>query len=230
VNIPPQSGPHDRPKTALISGGCGDLATAIADHLQRAGWEVLQPGHTELDVSQMVSIQRYVEALRRPIDLLINNAGIVRDRLFLRMDEGSWDEVIRTNLKGAFQLSRAVLPGMLDQQRGHLVHIGSFSALRPPAGQANYASAKAALIALSQSLAAEYGSRNIRSNCILPGFLLTRMTASLSADDVEQARQQHVLGRFNTPADVARFIECLDAMEHVSGQVFQLDSRIRPWT
>ena len=217
-------------RIALISGGCGDLATAISNRLRLSGWQVFQPGHSELDVTRAESIQRYVVSLPGPVDLLVNNAGIVRDRLFVRMDFASWEEVIRTNLTGAFLLSQALLPGMLRLGKGHLVHIGSFSALRPPEGQANYASAKAGLIALSQSLAAEFGSRNIRSNCILPGFLLTRMTASLSAEEIEQARMQHALGRFNTPDDVARFIECLEALENVSGQVFQLDSRIRPWT
>jgi 3-oxoacyl-[acyl-carrier protein] reductase len=162
--------------------------------------------------------------------VLVNNAGITRDRLLLRMDEACWDEVITTNLASAFHLARAVLPGMLRQGRGHLVQIGSFSALRPPEGQSNYAAAKAALIGLTHSLAAEYGSGNIRANCILPGFLLTKMTAALPAEAIEQARQQHTLGRFNTPPDVARFLECLHHLPHVSGQVFQLDSRIRRWT
>lgn len=183
-----------------------------------------------MDVTQPDSIRQFITSLPRPVDLLVNQASILRDRLFQLMDTTSWDEVMETNLTGAFRLARAVLPGMIRQGSGHLVHIGSFSALRPPSGQANYAAAKAALIGLSHSLAAEYGPRNIRSNCILPGFLLTRMTANLSAAELEQVRQQHVLGRFNTPASVARFIACLDSLENVSGQVFQLDSRIRPWT
>lgn len=217
-------------ETALLSGGGGDLARAIADRLRQSGWQVFQPGRDELDVTQPDSVRGYVESLSGPVDLLVNNAGIVRDRLLLEMDAASWDEVIETNLTGAFRLVQAVLPGMLRRKRGHLVQIGSFSALRPPGGQANYAASKAGLIALTQSLAAEYGPRNIRANCILPGFLPSRMTASLPAETVEQTRQQHALGRFNTPEDVSRFLECLHRLEHVSGQVFQLDSRIRPWT
>lgn len=220
----------DSPKTILISGGQGDLAQAIAHHFRQAGWQVFQPGRAELDVTDTASVQGYAESLDRPLDLLVNNAGLTRDRLFLRMEPADWDAVMETNLAGAFRLSQAVLPVMLRRKRGHLVHVGSFSALRPPIGQANYAAAKAALIAFSQSLAAEYGSRNIRSNCVLPGFLATRMTASLPPEEVERARQAHVLGRFNTAQDVARFLECLDSLESVSGQVFQLDSRLRPWT
>lgn len=222
--------PGREQKAALISGGCGDLAGAVAERLRGAGWLVFHPGHAELDVTKADSIGSYVASLPVPLDLLVNNAAITRDRLFVRMDSSCWEDVIQTNLSGAFRLTQAVLPGMVGRGKGHLVHIGSFSALRPPEGQANYASAKAGLIALSQSLAAEFGSSNIRSNCILPGFLLTRMTASVPAPDVERARRQHTLGRFNTAADVARFIECLHEMGNVSGQVFQLDSRIRPWT
>lgn len=222
--------PPDAPRTLLISGGQGDLAQAIAHHFRQSGWLVFQPGRAELDVTDAASVRAFVASLDLPVDLLVNNAGMVRDQLLLRMDPAAWDAVMETNLAGAFRLSQAVLPGMLRQRRGHLVHLGSFSALHPPAGQANYAAAKAALIGLSHSLAAEYGSRNIRSNCILPGFLATKMTLSLPPEEIERARQAHALGRFNTPEDVARFLECLDRLENVSGQVFQLDSRLRPWT
>ena len=109
------------------------------------------------------------------------------------------------------------------------MNIGSYSALRPPPGQANYASAKAGLIGLTQSLAEEAGKRNVRVNCVLPGFLETKMTGYLDDNIIETARNAHTLGRFNTAADAARFVRFLDSMPAVSGQVFQLDSRLRSW-
>jgi 3-oxoacyl-[acyl-carrier protein] reductase len=109
--------------------------------------------------------------------------------------------------------------------------IGSFSALKGPVGQANYAAAKAGLIGLTQSLAQEYGSRNIRVNCVLPGFLETKMTAGLTPDVREKFHQSHALGHFNTTTQVADFISFLDQqLPHTSGQIFNLDSRIYRWT
>ena len=111
------------------------------------------------------------------------------------------------------------------------MNIGSYSALSGPAGQANYAAAKAGLIGLTQSIAKEYGARNVRANCVLPGFLETKMTRHLLANDEwrEELTKTHALGRLNTPQDAARFIVFLHSMQNVSGQVFQLDSRVRRW-
>jgi len=220
----------DCKRSALISGGHGDLAIAIAQHLEQAGWSVLAPGRQELDVSREDCVREFCEELLLPIELLVHNAGSTRDGPVSRMTSSQWNEVVDVHVTGAWRLTRALLPGMLRNRRGHVVSIGSYSALQPPIGQSNYASAKAALIGFTKSLAREYGARNIRANCILPGFLETKMTADLSPAVVEAMREQHALGRFNTPDDVARFLGCLDSLEHVSGQVFQLDSRIRPWT
>ena len=131
------------------------------------------------------------------------------------------------NLDGAFRCCRAALKLMVKQRAGHIVNIGSFSALSGPVGQANYASAKAGLIGLTQSLALEYGNRNVRCNCVLPGFLETKMTRGVLEKHRPQVLAAHSLGRLNTPADAARFIVQLDGFAHVSGQVFQLDSRVR---
>ena len=121
---------------------------------------------------------------------------------------------------------------MVKQRQGHLIQIGSYSALCGPAGQANYAAAKAGLIALSQSLAAEYGPRGIRANVILPGFLDTKLTRHLLDDEAQHQRilSDHTLGKLTTPQDTARFIAFLHTLPAISGQVFQLDSRISRWT
>ena len=149
-----------------------------------------------------------------------------------KMSESDFDQVIDVNLKGAFLVSQAAVKLMAKQRHGHIVNIGSYSALSGPFGQTNYAAAKAGLIGLTQSLAKEYGARNVRVNCVLPGFLETKMTRHLLEDATfrENLISAHALGRLNTPEDAARFIVFLHTMENVSGQVFQLDSRMRRWT
>jgi len=217
-----------KPKIALITGGAGDLAVELRSQLLAAGYEVKAPGHTELDVTDVEAVEGYIKKCDR-VDLLINNAGLAADRPIHRMSEAEWDEVVSANVKGAFFCAKNVLRKMLKQRSGHVINIGSYSAFRPPLGQANYASAKAALLGLTQSLAAESGSRGVRVNCVLPGFLETRMTAKMSEEAIGQKREDHSLGCFNTVKDAARFMVFLDSMEAVSGQVFQLDSRLRSW-
>jgi 3-oxoacyl-[acyl-carrier protein] reductase len=215
---------------ALITGGAGDLARAIRAELEAQDWIVHAPSHQEMDVTDKASVQRVISALGR-LDLLIHSAGITRDALLLKMTEIDFDDVLDVHLKGAFFCSQAALKIMAKQRQGHLIHIGSYSALSGPAGQANYAAAKAGLIGLTQSIAAEYGARGIRANCILPGFLDTRMTRDLLADESHRQRllSAHSLGCLNTAEDTARFIAFLHSMPAISGQVFQLDSRVTRW-
>jgi len=210
---------------ALITGGEGDLAQHIRAELESAGWEVLAPSHAEMDV---LNPKAYFSQIDR-LDLLVNNAGLLRDASLLKMSEADFDSVVDVNLKGAFLCTQAALRLMSRQREGHIINIGSYSALSGPFGQSNYAAAKAGLIALTQSTAKEYGARNVRANCVLPGFLDTQMTRHLLQDAAwhEQLLAQHTLGRLNTPKDAARFIVMLHSMPNVSGQVFQLDSRVR---
>lgn len=216
---------------ALITGGTGDLARSIRAELESQGWIVHAPTHQQLDVTDKAQVQRVIGALDR-LDLLIHNAGMTRDALLIKMTGIEFSEVLAVHLKGAFLCSQAALKLMVKQRQGHIIHIGSFSALSGPAGQANYAAAKAGLIGLTQSLAAEYGARGIRANCVLPGFLDTKMTRHLLADDAQHQRvlAAHTLGMLNTVQDAARFIAFLPTLPAVSGQVFQLDSRISRWT
>lgn len=220
----------EQPPVALITGGAGALACAIRTELESQGWCVHAPSHEEMDVTEKAQVQRVIGGLGR-LDLLIHNAGITRDTLMLKMTEAEFSDVLAVHLKGGFLCSQAALKLMVKQRAGHIIHIGSFSALCGRTGQANYASAKAGLIALTQSIAAEYGARGIRANCVLPGFLDTKMTRHLFTDQTQRERvlTAHTLGRLNTPAEAARFIAFLHTMQNISGQVFQLDSRISRW-
>ncbi|MCU0796477.1 MAG: SDR family NAD(P)-dependent oxidoreductase [Akkermansiaceae bacterium] len=212
----------------VITGGHGGLGQALHQAFRDTGDQVRALGHAELDVTDPASVAALLEKAPAP-DLLVCNAGFTDDRLLARLDAASFSRQVDVNLHGAFRCARAVVKGMIKRRSGHLVFISSRSALHPPAGQAAYASAKAALIGFSHSLARELGPWNIRSNVILPGFLETPMTAALPPDRRQEILDQHCLSRFNTPAEAARFLVYLQHhLPHTSGQVFQLDSRIHP--
>ena len=215
-------------RVAAITGGAGDLARIIAEKLDAEGVRVHAPGRAELDVTSEESVQEFFARLGR-IDLLINNAGSLADVVCAKMSEAEWDAVLATNLRGAFLCSQAAALKMMHQRCGHIINIGSFAPRAGTFGQTNYAAAKAGLIGLTESMARELGKRNVRVNCVSPGFLETKFTASMPAEAVERTRQLHELGRFNTVEDAARFIVFLDTMQHVSGQLFQLGSRIARW-
>lgn len=216
------------PPTVVITGGRGALGSALADAFNRDTWRVLAPGHSELDVTDPEAVRDWFGRLDR-CDVLINNAGITRDRLLSRMSEDDWDKVLSTNLGGAMHCSRVALPLLLRQKGGTILNIGSHSGLIGPIGQANYAAAKAALVGFTRSLAAEYGPKNIRANVVLPGFMETPMTSGLAPEVIERARQAHHLRRFTTPEESARFIHFLATCGSISGQIFALDSRPVDW-
>lgn len=216
--------PSEAPPLAVITGGEGDLAGKIAIALREIGYQVLTPGRSELEVTDAAGVKDYFSALDS-LDLLINNAGVAGDGLFLRQSADEWSSIVDTNLKGAFLCSQAAAAKMIRRREGHILQIGSYAARHPAIGQSAYAAAKAGLEGLTRSLAAELGPRNIRVNAVLPGFLETRMTAPLSDATKEAALARHRLGRFNTVEEAARFIAELSTFQHISGQVFQLDSR-----
>ena len=155
------------------------------------------------------------------IDILINNAGITRDTLLMRMSEQQWDEVINANLKSVFNLTKAVQRPMLKQRSGSIINMSSVVGVKGNAGQANYAASKAGIIGFSKSVALELGSRNIRCNVIAPGFIETEMTGALDQKVVEQWREGIPLKRGGSPEDVAN--ACLflasDMSGYITGQV-----------
>ena len=210
---------------ALITGGHGDLAEALRLQLIGTGFEVLSPGRSELDVLDPASVDSYFSGIGH-LDLLVNNAGITGDALLTKQTTQERNDVIDTNLKGAHLCSQKAAVMMMRERSGHIINIGSYSALNPQTGQTAYASAKAGLIGLTKSYAKELGKRNIRINCVLPGFLETKMTSDLNNETITNSLQRHQLGRFTTIAEAARFIAFLSTTEHISGQVFQLDSRV----
>lgn len=230
----------------LLTGAGGGLGQALAREFANQGWQVAAGYRTvpaqsaesralvlRLDVADKRSIETAVQETVQKwgrLDTLVNNAGVTKDQSLTQLDLVEWDEVLEVNLKGAFRCSQAVLPFMLKQRSGHIINISSWSGRVGARGQANYAAAKAGLFGLTTALAREVGSRNIRVNAVLPGVLPTRMTAHLSEDQIAAYGAANALGRINSLEEVARFIVFLSSMQNVSGQLFQLDSRIGPWS
>lgn len=159
------------------------------------------------------------------LEVVVNNAGITRDNLLMRMTEEQFDEVIRTNLKSAFNITKACQKPMLKQRNGSIINISSVVGVKGNAGQANYAASKAGMIGFTKSVALELGSRNIRCNAIAPGFIETEMTGALAPETVQQWREQIPLKRGGTPEDVARTVVFLasDWSGYITGQVINVD-------
>jgi 3-oxoacyl-[acyl-carrier protein] reductase len=211
-------------KRAIITGGTGSLGRAVAEAFSAIGWQVLRLGREDLDLLDRHAVKAF---FRDEIcDLLVCAAGFTDDAPLAKMPECGWDKVFGVNYEAAGRCAAAALPGMADRGCGHVVFISSHAAIHPAVGQAAYAAAKAALLGLTSDLAARWGGNGIRINAVLPGFMETPMTQTVSAKRREAVRTSHHLGRFNTPAAAAEFIRFLhDRMSHTSGQVFQLDSR-----
>lgn len=159
------------------------------------------------------------------IDVLINNAGITKDNLLMRMTEEDFDKVIEINLKSVFNMTKAVMRPMLKQRAGSIINMSSVVGLQGNAGQANYSASKAGIIGFSKSMAQELGSRNIRTNVIAPGFIETEMTAKLDENTIQGWRDSIPLKRGGTPADIANACIFLasDLSSYVTGQVLQVD-------
>ena len=211
------------PLQVLISGGDGDLARAL--RMELAHETVHAPGRKEMDVRSEAQVDAYLAKLAR-LDVLIVNAGLTRDGSMTGLGAADFKETVDVCLRGAFLCARAALKLMVKQRSGHIVLIGSRAAKHGTRGQSAYAAAKAGLVGLGQSIAKEYGGRNVRCNVVMPGYLETKFTAHVAEKRVEEIRAEHVLGRFNTLENAARAISFIARLDHVSGQVFTLDSRM----
>ena len=185
--------------TATSAAGADAISQALSEAgVKGAGFELNVTDAAQVDAVLADVAKRYGD-----IAILVNNAGITRDNLLLRMKDEEWDDIFATNLKAVFRLSKAVLRGMMKARAGRIINIGSVVGSTGNAGQANYAAAKAGLIGFSKSLAREIGSRNITVNCVAPGFIDTDMTRSLNEEQRKALVGQIPLGRLGEAADVA---------------------------
>jgi len=159
------------------------------------------------------------------LDVLVNNAGITRDGLLIRMKEEDWDRVIEVNLKGTFHCTKAALGVMIKQRSGRIISIASIVGVMGNSGQANYAASKAAILGFTKSVAREYANRGVTANAVAPGFIKTAMTGQLSEEVQARMREQIPLGRLGTPEDVAEAVAFLasDAAAYVTGQVIHVN-------
>ena len=236
-------------KTAVITGAARGIGKAIALHFAKEGANIAftdlnideNAKATEAEIAAFgVKVKGYasnaadfddshkvVDQIKEDfgvIDILINNAGITRDGLMMRMSEQQWDMVINVNLKSAFNFTHALTPIMMRQKSGSIINMSSVVGVSGNAGQSNYSASKAGMIGLTKSMAKEIGSRNIRVNAIAPGFIITDMTGALSEEVREQWAKQIPLRRGGTPEDVANVALFLasDLSSYVSGQVIHV--------
>jgi 3-oxoacyl-[acyl-carrier protein] reductase len=233
-------------RTALVTGATGGIGAAIARALDAAGARLaisgtrrerldevagaLGAGAVPLpcDLSDRDAVEALVpaaeEALGR-LDILVNNAGITRDNLFVRMRDADWDDVLRLNLTAAFRLARAAARGMMQRRHGRIISIASIVGVTGNPGQANYAAAKAGMIAMSKSLALELATRGVTANCIAPGMIDTEMIARLPDKQRAAIAERIPARRLGTPGDVAAGVVYLasDEAAYVTGQTLHVN-------
>lgn len=240
-------------KIALITGGSRGIGRAIALRLAREGTKVAINYKTNdsaaqsvvnavaemdgeamavaADVSQGTAVEAMVKRVVDSwgsIDILVNNAGVIHDSLLMRMTEEVWDEVINTNLKGAFNCTKAVLRFMVRKRWGRVINVVSVVGLEGNPGQSNYAASKAGIIAFSRSIAKEVASRNITVNAVAPGYIATEIVANLAPEFKELILSRIPQNRFGTVEDVANMVGYLASEEanYITGEVIRIDGGI----
>ena len=233
-------------KKVLVTGASGGIGKAIAIELSSNGADLCLTGRnkSELeslqkviggnceiiisDLSKSEGIDELANSAQEKmgqIDILINNAGITRDNLFMRMSEEDWNEVINVNLNSIFKLTKQLIKGMIKRRYGRIINITSVIGVAGGAGQSNYSASKAGIIAMSKSLAQEVGSRSVTVNSIAPGFIETNMTAKLSDDRKEEILNSISIGRLGKPDDIAGAVCFLasDKASYITGQTIHIN-------
>lgn len=232
---------------ALITGASRGLGRELALHLSKAGYrviinylrerdnpkEIVSPNYRDFiairadvgDANAVRQMEHVIKDRYGRLDVIINNAGITRDGLLINYDEKDWDEVMRINLRGCYNVIRYLAPLMVDSGGGNIINIASRSGLRGKIGQAAYSASKAAIIGMTYSLAKELAPHNIRVNCIIPGYMATDMGMK-SVKAMEMARKESVMNTLTEIGDVALFVEAILKSRSVTGQVFSVDSRL----
>ena len=233
-------------KKVLVTGASGGIGKAIAIELSSNGADICLTGRnkSELenlqkhiggnckivisDLSKSEGIDELANSAQEKmgqIDILINNAGITRDNLFMRMSEEDWNEVINVNLNSIFKLTKHLIKGMIKRRYGRIINITSVIGVAGGAGQSNYSASKAGIIAMSKSLAQEVGSRSVTVNSIAPGFIETNMTAELSDDRKEEILHSISVGRLGKPDDIAGAVCFLasDKASYITGQTIHIN-------
>ncbi len=205
-------------------------ADNLVESIIRLGGEAIS---VEADVQDSEIVKAMVEQVTdkwSKIDILVNNAGINRDTLLLRMSDDAWDNVINTNLRGAYLCTKFVLRSMMRQEWGRIINISSVTGIVGNAGQSNYAASKGGLIAFTKSVAREMGSRNITVNAVAPGYIITGMTDKLPSERKEAVLAMIPLQRFGQPEDVAELVAFLasDRAGYITGQAITIDGGLFP--
>jgi 3-oxoacyl-[acyl-carrier protein] reductase len=225
-------------RVVLVTGGSKGIGQGIAVRLAKAGHRVAatyRSGEVPADVlgvqcdvtdpAQVEAAFAQIESSLGSVEVLVANAGVTRDTLLMRMSDEDWDQVIATNLTGAFRVARRAARAMIRGRFGRIIFISSVVGLMGSAGQVNYAASKSGLVGMARSLARELGSRGVTANVIAPGFIETDMTAELGEDLVKKYAEQIPLGRFGSVDDVAGTVEFLigDAASYITGALIPVD-------
>lgn len=226
------------PRTVLVTGGNRGIGRAIAEEFVAQGHRVavtVRSGEGPAgtlsviaDVTDAASLDSAFETIEEklgPVEILVANAGITRDMLLLRMTDEDFEEVLNTNLTGAFRVVKRATKGMMKGRFGRVILISSVVGLLGSAGQVNYSAAKSGLVGMARSITRELGSRGITANVVAPGFIETDMTAALPEEQQEQYKKNIPAGRFATPVEVARVVTWLasDDSAYISGAVIPVD-------
>ncbi|MGL1832155.1 3-oxoacyl-ACP reductase FabG [Rhodocyclaceae bacterium SMB388] len=222
-------------RVAIVTGGARGIGRSIVDALSARGVRVHVFDQADVnessgqlhrvDIARPASIAEALDGLPEPATLLVNNAGITRDRSLLKMSDEEWRTVLDVNLGGAFNLIRACAPAMVAAGCGSIVNITSINGMRGKFGQANYSAAKAGLIGLTKTAARELGPKGVTVNAVAPGMVMTDMARTLPAEVLERARDESVLNRLATPEDVAAAVVFLlsDMARMITGEVIRVD-------